>query len=361
MKILIIGFTHPNYMPYLHHYLRLLDNSSEHDVSVAYWNRSNLNNSGINITGHTYIFNKSMSDTDNLLKKIPKILKYSSFLKKVLKRNDFDLLIVLHTTTAFVIKSMLYTKYKNKFIFDYRDVTYENLNFYRKEVHKIIKHSALCISSSKGFDRYFPIEKEVYYLHNINPAKKNDTFKINDKIIIRFWGFIRHPKINELIIEAISKDDRFELHYHGKIQEIVKRLIKFSKLLDSKNVFFHGEYNNNDRIAFASNTNLIHNIYENDYVTSYAMGNKYYDGLQFKIPQICSEGSFMGSEVNSYHVGLTVDVNKSGFLDTIYEYYLNLNFEAFKENCTLALNECLNENNETDKHIIKVIKEIKHV
>ena len=49
-----------------------------------------------------------------------------------------------------------------------------------------------------------------------------------------------------------------------------------------------------DRFKFAARTDLIHNIYANDGKTTYAMGNKYYDGIALYLPQLCSIGSFMG-------------------------------------------------------------------
>ena len=60
-------------------------------------------------------------------------------------------------------------------------------------------------------------------------------------------------------------------------------------------MFFHGEYKPEDRYTFVRSTDLIHNIYK-DRNMMLAMGNKYYDGLIFYIPQLCMKGSFMGEK-----------------------------------------------------------------
>ena len=59
------------------------------------------------------------------------------------------------------------------------------------------------------------------------------------------------------------------------------------------NVFFHGEYSAADRLNMAKNTDIIHNLYDKTDKTSHiAMGNKYYDGPLFSLPQLCTTDSY---------------------------------------------------------------------
>ena len=109
-----------------------------------------------------------------------------------------------------------------------------------------------------------------------------------------------------------------------------------------RNVFFHGKYNENERREFLSDTNILHNIYEND-ATKYALGNKMYDGILYYIPQLVSKGSIMGELVEKHQVGLTLDYNSSNLADEIYIWYQNIDFELFKNNCDRFLEEVMND------------------
>ena len=141
-------------------------------------------------------------------------------------------------------------------------------------------------------------------------------------------------------------DVRFELHYYGTKFAIVERLEAYARECGAKNVFFHGTYVSTDRYGFAAQTHLLHNLYENDTVQC-AMGNKYYDGLMFYLPQICARGSFMGEAAEKAGVGLLCDVTDEGFADTLYTYYKALDFDTFRACCDKELDRILLEQENT--------------
>ena len=72
-----------------------------------------------------------------------------------------------------------------------------------------------------------------------------------------------------------------------------------------------------------------------------AMGNKYYDGLIFYIPQLCMKGSFMGEKCAEKGIGFECDPFDERFTDKVYEYYSKLKYEEFKKNCNAELNNVL--------------------
>jgi hypothetical protein len=162
-------------------------------------------------------------------------------------------------------------------------------------------------------------------------------------IRIRYWGFIRHENINKTIIDRLANDNRFELHYHGREQATAKSLKIYCKNNRINNVFFHGEYMPVERYSFAAETDLIHNIYENDTNTINAMGNKYYDSLIFYIPQLCNKGSYMGEKVNENDIGLDCAPYNESFAEDIYNYYISLDWKHFEGNCDKNLNNILEQ------------------
>ena len=113
---------------------------------------------------------------------------------------------------------------------------------------------------------------------------------------------------------------------------IAENLKKYVKDNNIDNVYFHGEYKPQDRYAFVCNTDIIHNIYF-DNNTMLAMGNKYYDGAIFRIPQVCYPGSFMGKTATEKGIGCMLNPYDENFSEKLFEYYKNINREEFKESC----------------------------
>ena len=74
-----------------------------------------------------------------------------------------------------------------------------------------------------------------------------------------------------------------------------------------------------------------------------AMGNKYYDGAIFRIPQLCFKGSFMGQRVEAAGIGVACDPYEADFTQKIYEYYAALDKEKFSIACDTELERILLE------------------
>lgn len=350
MKVLVLGFTKISYMPYMNFYIeQLLKTNCK--IHLVYWARDLNPDIEVPSEIKTYCFKEPMLDSKPLIKKIPYFIKYRNFVKKIIKNNKFELIIVLHSTPGVLLSDILIRKFKGKYIIDYRDFTYENISLYKKVVHKLINNSAITFVSSKGYLKFLPNSDNIYISHNLqfhshderNVRRKKP--RENNPIRIRFWGLIRHVEINKQIINRLGNDKRFELHYHGREQKSGQILRKYVEENSINNVFFHGEYRPSERIDFASKTDLLHNIYENDIKTKYAMANKFYDGITFYLPQLCNKNSLMGQEVESNGLGIMVDPNDNNFADAIYEYYKNIDWDEFNLKCEIKLNKIIEEYN----------------
>ena len=290
MKILIMGFAKIKYMPYLHFYLNNIDRKAN-QVHLLYWNRD-LSDEPLeqfkDLTLHEFRFYQE--DDVSIIKKLSGFLKYRRFAGKILKQ-DFDRVIALHTFPAILNLDRLKKKYHNRYIFDYRDKTYENLGFFKKMIAELVTHSCATFVSSDGFRNVLPASRKIYTTHNLNPddISSRDQITINHKssprIRLSFWGFIRNEDLNRVLIDRIAEDSRFELHFFGREQAIAKRLKEYAAERTDR-ICFHGEYSPSQRFDFAATTDLMHNLY--DYGNAMVlMANKYYDSVIFRIPQLC--------------------------------------------------------------------------
>lgn len=350
MKILILGFAKIKYMPYLNFYFDSID-MENNEVHILYWNRD-LNEEDLtkyrNCIFHEFRYYQE--DDSSKIKKIKSFLNYRRYAKKIIKVENFDFIFVLHSLPGVLLSGILKRKYKGRYVFDYRDFTYENFALFKKIVATITRNSYATFVSSDGFRRFLPnnCNEKIYTSHNLlldslNHRNEKKVYGISsDKIRIAFWGFIRNEKINKEIIKKISEDKRFELHYYGREQQTAINLKKYVEELNAENIFFHGEYKPEDRYKFVLETDIIHNYYFDENV-KFAMGNKFYDGAIFYIPQICAENTYMGKCLNEYKIGLTCNVIDDNFTEKIYQYYLNLDFQSFYKNCDRFLNNVINE------------------
>ncbi|MBO7187808.1 MAG: hypothetical protein J6V68_05385 [Clostridia bacterium] len=346
MKVLLLGFSLIKYMPYASFYINALKNENA-DLHLLYWNRDDtVKDTALdNVTLHE--FNFTLNNQSSKFSKISSFFKYRRFALKLIKEIKPDRIVFLHTFPCFLLFNKLKKKYANKFIFDYRDFTYEKFGFFKNRLNKAIQSSYATFVSSDAYRKVFSpsVLDKVYTSHNIVLDDLDDK-RINekspsDKIRLSFWGLIRGEELNKKIIEKIANDNRFELHYYGREESVAINLKSFVNTINAENIFFHGEYSPKDRAGFAVDTDIVHNIYL-DTNMQMAVTNKYYDGLIYKIPQVCINGSFMGELVKKNGVGISVDIDEN-FTDKIYEYLNNLDKTEFDANANKALQAVLGE------------------
>lgn len=357
MKILIIGFSKIKYMPYLNLYINNID-SKINDIHVVKWDRDQTLDVKLpdDITLHTFKY--SLMDTEPKWKKVLPFRLFRNFVKQCLTEELYDRVIVLHSLPAVLIYDILVKKFQKRFIVDYRDSTFESNPVFRKLVHKLVNNSYATFVSSDAFRRYLPEHGEnILTIHNLdmdslrfrNCANLAPTLPIK----VSFWGLIRHRAINELIISRIAKDNRFELHYYGRMQGDVAKIVDFSRSIGANNVFFHGEYLPKQKHEFALTSKLIHNIYDNeDTNMSLAMPNKFYDGVVYGIPQLCNGGSHVANQVAIADVGFSCNPAADSFCDEIFDYYMTFDRKKFFHNCEETLDTVIAQNGVVN-HTIK--------
>ena len=356
MKIGIIGFAKLKYMPYLNFYMDGI-NTAANQVHILYWNRDGRQEKRRSDVEY-HEFNDIMDDDSNKVLKIRKFMRYRSFALSVIKEQNFDFIIILHSIPGVLLESYMKRCYNHRYIFDYRDYTYESILPFRCRIWQCVYNSYATFISSEGFRTALPDVSQIYVSHNISTdllkQRRHHAKNQGSPIRISFWGYIRHEQVNRTLIQKISEDQRFELHFYGREQAIAQRLKAYANQINAKNVFFHGEYNPEDRLSFAANTDLIHNIYSNKELPhqKLAVSNKYYDALALYIPQICMNNSYMGELVQKNGIGIACDPKSDNFLDTVFLYYKELDYERFCGMCDCSMERVMSEY-ENGKRVIE--------
>lgn len=361
MKILIMGFGKIKFMPYMNFYLDNI-NREKHDLHLLYWNRDLQEEDISRLNGVTRHELRCYQE-DDVPKhtKIKSFIKYRNFALDVLKKGNFDFLCVVHSLTGVVLWDYIRKNFRNKYIFDYRDATFEKCPFFKFLVGNLVKHSKKTFVSSDAFRKFLPEKesKKIFTCHNIDTKALGHTenptssYTNGEKIKVGFWGFVRDEQINYKIIEQLGDDPRFELHYYGREQQIGMNLKKYAQENNFENVFFHGEYKPEERYEFIKNIDLVHNIYDDD-GAMLAVGNKYYDAIMFRKPQMCMAGSFMGRLCTENRIGFECNPYDANFAGKLYERYKKATQQALEENFTETLLKIIKEQEEICEIINKI-------
>lgn len=344
----MVGPGKMKYMPYVNFYLDNIDRH-EHEIHVAYWNRDEKDEDLSAFDGmYLHEYRKYMVNDAPLSVKLKCYYRFRKFCIKLIQRYEYDFVIVLHSIPGVILYDKLVKQYHGKYIFDYRDSTYEpRVQFFRRVVENLIRNSKVTFTSSDGFRKYFPEDSVVKVITSHNLLQDSLNYRefeklASDKARISFWGFIRHAELNKVLIDRIGDDDRFELHYFGREQIDALTLKDYVLEKNYNNIFFHGEYRPEDRYEFVTRTDMIHNVYH-DTNMLLAMGNKYYDGIIFRIPQICFPGSQMSKMCEAANVGVSLDPSDPDFCDKLYRYYKELQIENFNLACDAELERVMAE------------------
>lgn len=350
MKILLLGFAKMKFMPYASFYLDKID-YTKNEVDVVYWNRDlkaeDLSKYDRTIKFHE--FRDEMADWIGKKQKISHFYQYRKFVCRLLAKQDYDIIISLHTLPGLLVLDKLLKHYKKKYILDYRDSTFEYNKIFGRLVKTLASHSKVIFVSSDAYRRFLPAEKvETITSHNIladSLSHRDDRihgYIESNRIRVSFWGLLRHFKHNEKIISRLGNDSRFEIHYYGREGSTGENIRRYIAENNINNVFVHGEYKPEERYDFVKCTDIILNSYY-DSNTMLAMGNKYYDGIIFRIPQLCMSGSYMAQRCEEKGVGFGLNPDDTNYANQLYSRYKALDWQLFNDSCDSDLAEIINE------------------
>ncbi|PWM47703.1 MAG: hypothetical protein DBX47_00025 [Clostridiales bacterium] len=364
MKILLMSNTKIKYIPYANFYLNCID-CEKNDVHFLIWHRDEQADilPQKKVTLHEFIC--PQENEISKYKKVISYIKYRKFAKTLLKKEKFDFIIILPALPGTLLYKYLAKNFHKKFILDYRDISHEKIRFFRKIIANLVENSVATFVSSDKFRDVLPICSNIYTSHNFDPQAlpfRNNRRQLPREhypLRIAFWGFIRHKEVNISLLNRFGNDKRFELHYYGNEQATAAAMKEHIAEKDIKNVFFHGEFRPEERYEFIKNTDIIHNLYdvENDGIQA-AMGNKYYDGIVFYLPQICNKGIYMGERAQKCGTGICIDLKNKNLADTVFSYYKNLDWEKFEAACDAEVENILKEYEKGEKIITDTLNKI---
>jgi len=351
MKIAIITYDEYINIPYIKKYENLINQYSiEYDIFL--WDRRGL---GQKSNNNIYIF--SYKTRKSKISKIAPFFKWRKFILNKLKIGDYDKVIVLTTLPAILLIDKLLLNYKNNYIFDFRDYTYEKYSFYKFCVNKIIENSNATFISSRAFMNFLNPSKKIVITHNIT---NQDINLILDKklkfhkmpIVIGFVGGIRYYDENVSLVKQFSESELFTLKYIGKVHP-GNDLELYCKKNNITNVFFYPEYINEQKVEIYKDIDIINAVYGSETLeVQTALPNKLYDCLIFRKPIIVSQNTYLSDIVKEYNLGLCVDIKRDNVVELLNEYINNFDEILFEIGCNSLLDKVVKE----ERYSLSIIK-----
>lgn len=323
----IVCFLSTRYAQFAHKYINILEKNNI-TYEFVFWNREGEYKGG---KDNWIPYNKELNTFQPFYKKIFAFCSFARYMRKIIKEKKYDKLVILISQTAIPLMDLLLFKYKNKYVFDYRDITYENFKLYRNIIDKIIEKSFFTAISSKGFTNYISDSAKLIISHNTrNFDLKQIEKEKYSKIRVVYWGMVRQLEFNCKVCDVFSKDQRFELYYHGAGYD--KELKEYCEKKEYKNIKITGKYKLEEIEEFAKKSDIILNLYENDKRQKDAITVKFYDSIQYGIPMLVMEGSYMDKIVDKNYLGFSINIFENNALDKLYEKYTYFNYKKYKKN-----------------------------
>ena len=348
----IIFINDLNVCPYIDKYIETL-NEQNQEYEIIIWDRSYFEGKKQRFPCK-HIYKKNAKESDSAPVKLKDFYFYFRYVKKVLKAQKYDKLIILSSLTGIFLNSVLRKKYRDRYIFDYRDASYEFFGFYRKLLNQVIENSFFTCISSKGFREILP-PNDYFMAHNFRPVSlksKLDICRIRNEAPFKvgYIGNLRNSAYVKQLIGLFKDDKRFTFILSGGGDNF-EELKSYCAGMD--NIVMTGRYEEDEKAAIVQNVDLLCYNYPSSYINDYALANKYYDSLIYKKPCIGNSETYSGRLIQQNGLGISIGLDCENFSDHVYDYCMKFDRDAFKANADRELAKVL----EDDKIYIEKIRE----
>lgn len=353
MNALVILADNVYLTPYINFYICVLNKLHIH-YKIIYWDK----NSNEHIKDSRYIrfFYKSISR----MSKIVGYLKYRKFIINEVEKEKYSIIISLNTILSFILFDLFIFKFKNRYIYDVHDYSYEKFFLYRITQKRLVNNSMINIISSRGYTEFLP-QGEYFVTHNIphNNYKGYRQYKNNSLPIISigYIGLIRFMEQNKKILLFFKNDNRFHLNFIGTNAMKLKEFCHKNKIY---NVTLVDTFPFEETLNYYKNMDLIMNLYGNKTpLLDYALSNKlYYSACLYKPILVC-EGTYMEKVSKKYGIGFTLRMKSTKEKDELYHYIVHMERKKLIRKCDMFMSDVYKDQVELEKELIKRLKNIK--
>lgn len=328
MRVCFLNLDSINVTPYFSYYEKLLTEKCDYDL--VYWDRGKEDQATKADRVFAYYHPvETKKKAVWLFQLATGYLGFRSFAKKILRENDYDVVIALTGNVATLLYDVLTKKYSGRYIVDIRDYFLENIALYKHFETKVIDHSALTIISSSAFQSFLP-PYDYSIMHNTHPISPDEKAKVrahprpSNPMVLASIGTGKNLELDKETIGFFANDKRFSLRFIGRNYD---ELASYCLEKGITNVYVEGDFKSSETLDLYKDVDVIMSMYGSDKTHfKHQLTNKLYYALQLELPLLVSEGSYMAEMVSKYDLGLVFDSQSPSMKDAILDLY-----DAMKE------------------------------
>lgn len=346
------------FAPYVKIYTTILD-ELQVNYDLIYFDKKGLNEPA------AHQFSLPMDATASQWKRLVSYLRYLCFLRKTIKREAYDKLIVFGPQIGIFLYGFLKKHYRNKFILDYRDLSIEQR--FMKRYESLLKISSFNVISSPGFKRCLPKNYNYILSHNFdikiltqalldNPQKPVELLCPNQQISVLTIGGIRDYEQNAAVMMSLANNPSFRVAFVGRGEENAD--VKLRELAEKNhvtNVHFQGYYEKTDEPRIIKESTFLNIFYPRKLSHDTALSNRFYNSLIFRKPMITTADTIQGDYAAKYGVGIAIKdtENLSGELE---KYVYLFKPDEYERNRKLLLNSFMDDYNTFKNAILDFVE-----
>ncbi len=324
---------------------------------IIYWDHANIEeNCGAE---NHYALKYKTSNNDSKWRKLIGYFKFIQFAKSILKKTQYDVIILLPTQTGILLHNLMTKEYEGKYVLDIRDYSFENYKIFYNIEKRLIKYSGLAVITSPAYKRFLP-EHDYHVSHNTTFVScdsickyRNRTKTVGTKVVISCIGGIRFYDQFKRVLSCFANDDRYLLRFIGNGSEGLESYCKQNRI---ENVELIGWFSSNKTIDYYMETDIVMNLYGNNSpLLDYALSNKLYYAAVLGMPILVCPGTYMEEISVENGFGFVFDIEDSTMRDRLYEYYFSIDWSTFYEKCDSFMQNVNTENLNFENSVRKFI------
>ncbi len=334
MKIAFVAAGNLYLCPYIQKYLDVIAGKAAYDI--LYWNRHNVKEPDYGAS-QIYCYSAPGDELTSRWKKLSGYWGFGLFCRKVLTKNHYGGVILLHTNCAILLNGVLRKQYYKRFILDIRDYSSERNPVYYAIEKRLTESSYTNFISSAEYRTFLPPGKYSIVHNNISIpedtiANIRKTRGTHHPIRISYIGLVRFFEQSRKAAGSFVGDSRFLLNFFGK--NAVRLEAFLSEHGYHSGLKFLDQFPPERTLSLYQETDIINGAYGNHTPSlDYAYSNKLYYAAALGLPILVSPETAMEKVVTQYGLGFVYNPDDPEIADKLYQYYTEINWEEFDHHC----------------------------
>ena len=333
MKVCLVANSPMEVAPYVKKYCMLLDEMGvEYDVVY----KMHVNDKSGKVSSNHYVYR--YRDASKVIGKFCRFLSYALFVKKVVRSNAYDRIILFMGINASMVYLVFGGTLKNyRYCVDIRDYDKGmDTPVVQQMFRRAVRDAEQVVISSGKFKEWLPQAKKVYVMHNTpNTVVEQSVCNAftRDDITVAYFGGIGYLSQNIALVEALKDVPNMKILYRG-VYPSGYNIRDYCTEHQISNVIFEGKYDDRDKSKLYEGVDIINAVYGNDSkIVTTALPNKLYDCAYYKIPLMACAGTYLAEVVEKYSIGFAVEPKSDDILSKINQYISAFEREKFETGC----------------------------